>query len=409
MRMVDTEYSAPRELLRTQTLALIVGIVGLVLLLLGAFLPEELLGGTEQFWRSYLMGWTYWTGVALGSLGVLMIQHLSGGVWGATLRRFLEAAALTIPVMGVLFVPLALLGLPYVYEWTDPAFMRESEILSQKTGYLNTPFFLIRMLAYFVIWSVLAVLLHRWSSRLDRTGDYDYASRQARLSGPGMVLYAITMTLFTVDVLLSLDAEFFSTMWGPLVTLSMILAAFALMIVILSFLTVRGPLSQIVSGEHFLDVGKLLLAFTIVWTYLSFSQFLIIYSGNLPTEAQWYVTRLQGGWEWVGLALLVFQFILPFLLLLSRGLKRDPRMLVRVALLAFLMQYVNIIWLTVPNWHRDGFYLSWMDLVAPIAFGGIFLMLFTAILRARPLLPLHVVPRRHPRARTYTEAQHAGQ
>lgn len=402
--MIVTEYTAPAPLRRVQGFALVAGLVGLALLMLGALLPDPL-GGPTQFWRSYFLGWIYWLGVALGSLGILMIQHLSGGVWGATLRRFFEAAALTIPVMGVLFIPLALFGLYDLYEWSHPGFM-VGEILEQKAQYLNEPFFLVRMLIYFVIWTVLAVLLRRWSARLDRTGDIHLVARMTKLSGPGMVIYAITMTLATVDLLLSLDAEFFSTIWGALVTLSMILGAFALMVVLLALFTSRGPLSPVIGSEHFLDVGKLLLAFTIVWTYLTFSQFLIIYSGNLPLEVQWYVTRLEGGWEWVGLALLLFQFILPFLLLLSRGLKESPRMLVYVALLAFLMQYVNLIWLIVPNWHREGFSLSWMDIAAPIGFGGVFFLLFTAALRTGSLLPLYILPRHHPRART--EIHHVG-
>jgi hypothetical protein len=405
--MIETEYTAPRQLVRAGNLALLAGVVGLVLLVLGALLPKPL-GGAEQFWRSYMLGWTFWLGIALGSLGILMIQHLSGGVWGATLRRFLEAAAMTIPLMGLLFVPVAVFGMHAVYEWSHPGFM-VGEVLEQKAAYLNEPFFFVRMVIYFVVWSVLAWLLYRWSREYDRTGDHRLGARLTRLSGPGMVLYAITMTLAMVDLLLSLDAEFYSTIWGGLVTFGMILAAFSMMIVVLALLTVRGPLDAVISGEHFLDVGKLLLAFTIVWTYLSFSQFLIIYSGNLPVEAQWYVTRLQGGWEWVGLALLLFQFALPFLLLLSRGLKRDPRMLVYVAALAFFMQYVYLIWLMAPNWHPDSISLSWMDLAAPVGFGGLFLIFFTGMLNRRPLLPLHVLPRRHPRARTYTEAQHAGQ
>lgn len=401
--MIVTEYTSPAPLRRVQGLALIVGLVGLALLVVGALLPDAL-GGPTQFWRSYFLGWIYWLGVSLGSLGILMIQHLSGGIWGATLRRFLEAAALTTPIMGLLFIPLALFGMYDLYEWSHPGVM-VGELLSQKAVYLNEPFFMARMVAYFVIWTVLVVLLTRWSVRLDRTGDVALMARMTRLSGPGMVIYALTMTLATVDLLLSLDAEFFSTIWGALVTLSMILAAFALMVVILAVVTLRGPLRPVIGGEHFLDVGKLLLAFTIVWTYLTFSQFLIIYSGNLPIEAQWYVTRLQGGWEWVGLLLLLFQFTLPFLLLLSRGLKRSPRMLVNVALLAFLMQYVNLFWLVVPNWHREGIALSWMDLAAPIGFGGVFFLIFAAILRTRPLLPLYVVPQHHPRA--HREIRHA--
>lgn len=398
--MITTEYRAQSGLRRVGAIALIGALVGLLLLTLGALVDDP-----EQFWRSYYIAWLYWTGIALGSLGILMIQHISGGVWGATLRRLLESAALTLPWMGLFFIPVALFGLHSIFEWSHEGFM-VGEILSQKKVYLNVPFFLARMVAYFVIWTALVVLLTRWSRRLDGTGDMRLSGRMRGLSAPGFVVYAITMTLATVDLVLSLDAEFFSTIWGALVTISFILAAFSLMIIVLSLLTDRGPLRTVMSSEHFLDLGKLMLAFTIVWTYFSFSQFIIIWSGNLPQEAVWYTARLSGGWGWMGLALLVFAFIVPFLLLLSRPLKESHRALVIVAGVVAFMQYINLFYLSVPSWHRGELHISWMDFVAPIGFGGVWLVVFSAMLRGRPILPLYVLPERHPRDRR--ELTHVG-
>jgi len=398
--MIVTEYRAQDGLRRVGAMALVGALIGLALLTLGS-----VVGDPEQFWRSYYIAWLYWTGICLGSLGLLMIQHVSGGIWGATLRRMLESAALTLPWMGLFFIPIALFGMFHVFEWSHEGFM-VGEVLGQKANYLNVPFFLGRMVAYFVIWTVLVLFLTRWSRRLDSTGDMRFRGKMLGLSAPGLLIYAVTMTLATVDLVLSLDAEFYSTIWGALVTFSFILAAFSLMIVVLSLLTDRGPLRQVMSTEHFLDLGTLMLAFTILWTYFSFSQFIIIWSGNLPLEAVWYAVRLEGGWGWMGLALLLFAFSLPFLLLLSRPLKESYRSLVVVAAIVAFMQYVNLFYLSVPSWHRDGLHISWMDLAAPIGFGGVWLLIFSAMLRGRPLLPLYVLPERHPR--DHRELNHGG-
>ncbi|MDQ3328459.1 MAG: hypothetical protein M3506_08060 [Chloroflexota bacterium] len=389
--MIVTEYRAQEGLRRVGVMALVGALIGLVLLTLGA-----LVGNPEQFWRSYYIAWLYWTGICLGSLGLLMIQHVSGGIWGATLRRMLESAALTLPWMALFFVPVALFGMHHVFEWSHEGFM-VGDVLEQKANYLNVPFFLGRMAAYFIIWTVLVLFLTRWSRRLDSTGDMRFRGKMLGLSAPGLLIYAVTMTLATVDMVLSLDAEFYSTIWGALVTFSFILAAFSLMIVVLSLLTDSGPLRHVMSTEHFLDLGTLMLAFTILWTYFSFSQFIIIWSGNLPQEAVWYTVRLESGWGWIGLALLLFAFSLPFLLLLSRPLKENYRSLVVVAAIVAFMQYVNLYYLSVPSWHRDGLHISWMDFAAPIGFGGVWLLIFSALLRGRPLLPLYVLPERHPR------------
>lgn len=400
MSMIVTEYTLPRSVRRSIPTALVVGLAAAALLVVGTLI------NSHQFFRSYLVGWLFWTGIAVGSLAILMIQHLSGGVWGATLRRLLEAAVWTIPIMGVLFLPILLFGMEDVYPWSRPEVVRESEILRMKDAYLNDGFFALRVFLYFAIWTFLGYTLINLSSRLDRTGDLRYRRRFSVLSGPGMVLFAITITLAGVDFIMSIEPEWFSTMFGPLVAIAMIISAHAFAIVVLALLTDRGPLRGVVTAEHFLDVGKLLLAFVILWTYINFSQFLIIYSGNLPLEAVYYDHRLKGGWEYLGLALLGLQFVLPFLLLLSRGLKEAPRTLMLIAGLVLVMQLANIVWLTIPSFRPRDFGLNWMDFVAPIAFGGVWLAMFLWRLSQRPILPLHVLPERHPRRRE--EILHAG-
>lgn len=397
--LIETEYAAPTGLRQVQRLALVIGILGAVLMALG-WLTDG-----EQFFRSYLFGYMFWTMVSVGCLGILMIQHLSGGVWGATLRRFLEAGAFLIPVMGILSLPLILFGMSDVYPWTHPEVVAESEVVAAKAAYLDVNFFRIRIVIYFVVWTLLALLLNNWSRAHDRSGDPRLRSRLTGISGPGMIVFAITVTLAAVDLVMSLEPEWFSTIYGGLIGIAMIISAFSLMIILLYLIAVRGPLRTVLSEEHFHDLGKLLLAFTILWTYIHFSQFLISYAGNLPVEAGYYNRRLHGGWEYVGLALLLFQFILPFLLLLSRYVTRSGRALARVAGLVFTMQVVNLFWVMMPAFREGKFGIHWMDIVAPLAVGGIWLALFIFRLNTRPLLPLHVLPLRHPRQ--HTELEHA--
>lgn len=398
--MIDTAYTAPAGLRRARLLSLVVGAVAAVLLILGLILDPH------QFTRSYLPAWLYWAGISIGCLALVMMQHLSGGVWGATLRRFLEAGAYLLPGMLVLFVPVAL-RLKDVYPWTHPEVIESNEVLKDKAQfYLTEPAFLVRILIYFVIWSILALLLNRWSGEYDRTADGRLRDRLTRLSGPGMVLFAVTITLASVDLLMSLQPTWYSTIFGVIIAVGMMLSAFAFMIVVLSLLTMRGPLRGVLSGEHFLDLGKLLLAFVIFWTYASFVQFLIIWSGNLPLEIVWYVYRLRGGWQWVGVTLALMQFVLPFFLLLSRGLKSNPRTLILIAGIIVVSQVVNMFWLVVPAFYRSHLTVHWMDPVALIAVGGLWIAAFLWRLGDRPLLPLHVLPLRHPRL--HTELEHVG-
>lgn len=399
--MIDADLRADSLLRRAQVIALIVGVVGVLALVLGAVLDPS------QFFRSYLLGWTYWLGLSLGCLGVLMLQHLSGGIWGKTIRRFLEAGAANVPLMAVLFVPLAF-GLHALYPWTNHDLVQASELLHQKQVYLNVPFFLVRIALYFVVWFVLQMLLRRYSRRVDATASAHALGRLTSVSAAGMILYFLTVTLASVDLIMSLEPEWYSSIFGALVGAGMFLSAFALCIILLTWLTVRGPLGQVLSAEHFHDLGKLLLAFVIFWTYLAFSQFLIIWAGNLPTEISWYVRRLGGGWQWIGLALIVFQFALPFLLLLSRDLKRVARSLVIVAGIVVAAQMGNMTWLIVPSFYGSGFRLHWMDIAAPIAVGGLWLALMLRTLSRSPLLPLNILPVHHPRApHVTTELEHA--
>ena len=390
-RVQNLTYAAPREIGRYQQRALIVGAVFMLLLVAGAFLPT-FGGGVDQFFRSYLVGYVFWTGVTVGCLGLLMLQHLTGGAWGFAIRRVLEAGTRVLPLMLLLFLPIAIFGLTHLYEWMHINEVTEEplkRILTAKKPYLNPMFFLIRAALYFAIWMGLMFLLNKWSAEQDRTAERQYSRKMQKLSGPGIILFVLTVTFASVDWVMSLNAEWFSTIYGLLYVAGWVLSAFALVIAVMVYLATRKPLEGLIKAPHFHDLGKLLLAFVMLWAYFAFSQFLIIWSGNIPEETKWYLHRLRGGWGWVGIGLVILHFALPFVLLLSRDLKRNARRLATIAGLIFLMRIVDVFWLVAPEFNRAHFKFSWMDIVAPVAFGGLWLAFFSWQLSLRPLLPFN--------------------
>lgn len=343
-----------------------------------------------QFFRSYLVGFLLVLGVSLGSLAIQMLHHLTGGGWGLVIRRILEAAARTLPFVAILFVPV-LVGMPHLFSWARPE-AASDPILVAKRPYLNVPFFVVRAAVYFVIWSALAWTLSRWSAEQDRAAAPQTEAEVRRfrlLSAPGLLAYGLTITFASVDWVMSLDPHWFSTMFGVLTIGGQGLSGLAFVIAVLSVLSRRPPMAASVSAAHFHDLGKLLLAFVMLWAYFSFSQFLIIWSGNLPEEIPWYLHRLQGGWGAVAVLLLLGHFALPFLLLLSRDIKRRPRLLARLAIGLIVVRAVDLFWLVAPNFHEEGFHLHWLDVAAPLGLGAAWFALFLAQLRQRPLLPVN--------------------
>jgi len=378
--MTESSYQPPDALARVRTIALVVGVAAFALCAVGY------LSSHEQFFKSYLLAYVFWIGIALGSLSLTMVHHLSGGAWGVVIRRPLEAATRTLPFMAILFLPIAF-GLRGLYLWADPAAVAKDAILQYKAPYLNVTFFLVRAVIYFVIWSALAFLLSKWSLEQER-GDRGQSLLMQRLSGGGLVLYAITILFMSVDWIMSLDPHWFSTIYGILFMGGQGLSALAFTIAVVVLLSRTEPLSRVIAPAHLHDLGKLLLAFVMLWAYFSFSQFLIIWSANLPEEIPWYLKRWGGGWQWVGLALIFGHFALPFVLLLSRDLKRNGRTLIGVAVTVVAMRLVDLFWQIGPMHGADHFGLHWMDLAVPVALGGIWVAIFLWQLQSRALLPL---------------------
>jgi hypothetical protein len=369
------------ELARHQRTLLTVGAGGLALAAVGgAFNPT-------QFFQSYLTGYMFCLGATLGCLALGMVHQLSGGAWGVVLRRPIGAASRVLPIMTLLFLPIVL-GMGRLYPWTHADLVAGDEILRHKHAYLNTPFFLVRAALYFLVWNAIAYFLNAWSLEQDRTGEAQLSRRMQRLSAAGLLGYGLTITFASFDWLMSLDPHWFSTIYGVLIIGGQGLTAIAFLIVVIAWLGRREPLDQLIVPSHFHDAGNLMLAFVMLWAYFAFSQYLIIWAGDLPHEIAWYQSRLQTGWRTIGVVLIVAHFAVPFLVLLSRRVKRTSAILEKVAAGILIGRLVDLFWLIAPEFHRSGLSVSWLDVLLPFSLSALWLGCFVWQLRGRAILPV---------------------
>jgi len=367
-----------------QRTSLLVGICGVLLLIVGFLLDRD------QALRSYLFAYLYWIGMGLGSMGILLLHHTVGGKWGMVIRRMCEAGSRTLPYMAILLIPI-LLSIPILYPWAQPEAVRDANIQA-KAGYLNVPFFLVRVVIYFLIWTFYSWRLSKWSALQDETTDRTRAeiliSKMRAVSAPGLVVFVFITSFAFIDWVMSLEPHWFSTIYGLMFLVGQVLETFAFLIALLIVLSEWSPLKDYVTVQHLHDLGNMMFAFMVLWAYLSFSQFLIIWAGNLPDETPWYLRRLQGGWEWVALALVVFHFATPFVLLLMRKTKRHAGRLIKVCLLMIVIRMVDVYWVVEPAFYRQQIRIHWLDFVTPVAIGGLWLSLFFWQLKSRPLVPM---------------------
>ena len=391
---------SPPEWDRVQRRVLIAAGAGFLVCLVGLLLDRG------QFFRSYLVAFLFVLGLSLGGLAIVMLQHLTGGAWGLVIRRVLESAMRTLPLVALLFVPVAI-GVPWLYEWAQPdwaeAYRAEhgsQHLAFDKTDYLRPGFFCVRAVIYFAIWLGMVLIHTRWSRRQDRTADPHLPGVFRSFSAPGLIVYALTITLASIDWVMSLQPDWYSTIYSALFAVGQVLNSLAFAIAALVLLATQPPLKAVVAPKHLRDLGNLMLAFTMLWAYMAFSQFLLIWSANLTEEIPFYLRRAQGGWEYVAGSLAFFGFVVPFLLLLSRDVKRNPRFLAMVAGLVMLMRFVDLFWQVTPavltpalreqkhavadlDWRW-----LWLDAAALIAVGGAWLAWFLGQLKRMPLLPV---------------------
>jgi hypothetical protein len=378
-----------------------IGVLALAACAVGAYFDPP------QFFRAYLTAYLFFLGIAHGCLAILMLYHLTGGAWGFLIRRILEAGMGTMPLLAILFAPLAW-GIGHIYPWANPELAASIKDIRDKQLYLNAGFFWVRAVIYFVLWVGLAWLLSSWSREQDRTGDPGATAKMVGLSAPGLIIYGVTITFASVDWVMSLQPGFRSTIFGPWFATGEILAGMACTLIVLGWIlgprreldplspheeavrTPDTPLADLVSVEALNDLGNLLFTFLIIWAYMTFFQFMLTWIADLPYDVSWYTPRGQGGWQYVAWAVFVLQFSVPFFLLLMRPIKRNPRTLGATAALILGMHLVFTYYQLMPSFvQATTLAQHWMDFLTPLGLGGLWVPYFLWQLTRAPLLPAH--------------------
>jgi hypothetical protein len=341
----------------------------------------------KQFFFSWLVSFLFFTSLALGGLFFVLIQYAAQGGWGVVLRRIGETIFSTIPVMAVLFLPL-LFGLHDLYEWSHADAVEHDPLLRWKAPYLNVPFFLIRAALFFGIWSFIAILYY-WGSRgQDVSGDPRVSARLRRFAGPAIIVLALTQTFAAIDWIMSLTPHWYSTMFGVYFFAGSWVGFIALLSVVVVAMRGAGLLDTVISPEHLQDIGKFLFAFTAFWAYISFSQFFLIWYGNLPEETIWFKARMEGSWMTVSLFLMAGHFGVPFFYLMGRAVKRRGWTLALGGAWLLAMHFLDLYWQVMPTLHPEGLRPSLLDVAALMAVGGCFVSAASWLMRRQALVPL---------------------
>jgi len=379
---IDTNTYMLSDVDQRASRALIAGVVGVVLSALGLFL------NAERFYFAWLTGISFWVTIAAGALFFVMLHHIVSAKWSVVVRRITENLTGTIPVLAILFVPV-LFGIHSLYHWSHADVVAQDAVLQHKSAYLNQTFFIIRTIIYFSIWGVLAWRLLKVSGDQDKGHSESITARMKRISAPGIVLFAFTLTFAGFDWLMSLEAHWYSTIFGVYVFSGGLLAALAVLTLVALTLRENGILADTITEEHYHDLGKLMFGFTIFWAYIAFSQLLLIWYGNIPEETLWYKHRWDvTGWQIISIVLLFGHFVIPFLALITRAAKRNFKVLKLVAIWLLIMHFVDLYWIVLPVFSPE-LSVSWMDVTAVVGIGGIFLWYFWRQMASRPVIPVN--------------------
>lgn len=365
-----------------QWVSLGVGIIALAGCVYGGYFDRG------QFFRAYLAAYLFYLGIALGSMVLLMVYYLTGGSWGFIIRRILEAGMRTLPLVAIMFIPIAF-GIKHIYPWASQELVAQSEKLQYQQFYLSPGYFWIRASIYFIVWLVMAGLFSSWSKRQERTGDEQLDWNNLNFSGYGAVVYGISIHFAAIDWAMSLEPVFHSTIWGPLFAVGQIVSAFAFAITVLAIVVHRKELAEVASTEVLNDLGSLLFTFIVLWAYLAWFQFMLVWIANMYVDVIWYSPRVAMGWIYVIWAVFIFHFVVPFFLLLLRTVKRNSKMLGCVAGLVLFMQLVFMYYQVMPNFNANTLSEHWMDFLTPVGLGGIWLAFFMWQLQKHPMLPVY--------------------
>ena len=358
-----------------------IGAAGLIASGVGYFFDHE------QFLFSYLVSFVFFTTIALASLVLVMIHHITNSSWGVALRRLPETFSSNLWIWAIFILPV-LLGLHTLYHWTHTEYVAADPILAGKTPYLNEPFFIIRQVVYFAVWGFLGYRLHRISVDMDGSGDLGLVARFKKLSAPGILIFALTVAFAGFDWLMSLDPHWFSTMFGVYFFAMSFQALFPVLILLILWMRRNGILANTLTSGHVFDLSALFFGFTVFYAYIAFSQFLLIYYANIPEETLWFYHRMEGSWSTLTYALLIFRFIVPFVLLLNRDSKRRIPILAGVSVLVLVMHFLELHWIAMPMLSHHGVHFSWLDVTTFLGLGGMFFGLFFHKLGRHDLVPI---------------------
>ena len=376
--MTPTDTLRPR-MDRAQQRALLVGILALAVSITG------LVRNANHFWQSYLFGYVFWSGIALGCLGIFLLHNVAGGNWGVAIRRLVESGVQTLPLIAILVIPI-LFSLRNLYTWTSPEVIARDFAVGHKHGYMNVPFFIARTVIYFALWLFFGFKILGMANEHDRTGNPALFKRIKGLSAPALLIFMLTTTYAFIDWIMSLEPNWYSTIYPWMFTVGQMLLTFAFLIALLVLLSKYEPLASFLKTQHYHDLGNLMLCFTMLWAYTSLAQFLIIWSENLPDEIPWYIRRFSGGWGYIGVGIGLFHFCVPFFLLLMRFLKKNPKYLRMIAIWMIVIRIVDVFWIVEPAFRQRGLEIYWTDITAWLGIGGLWLAFYIRHLKARPLL-----------------------
>jgi hypothetical protein len=382
LRPTDGGPSRVTGIASAQMPAIVIGVIGIIGSAAGFVM------NAPEFFRAWLPAFIFWFLIAAGALAVLMLQYVTGGEWGLLIRRPLGAAARTIPLFLLFGLPVAF-GLKHIYIWADEAIVHGDPLLEQKQLWLNPTGWIIRALVYFGLLSLWA-----WRIRILSLKFYEGRSpyvelKRRKWSAAGLLMVVMVLTFSGIDWVMSLEPKWYSSMFGIAFTVGAGLSAFAFVTFFLTLLSDNPAMKGILKPNLFRDLGNLMLAFTMLWAYTNFSQFLLIWYGNIKEETPYYLQRTHGGWGVLAIALIVFHFFLPFTMLLMRRIKDRPGTIAIVTVIILLMRFVDVYWLVVPAHHPDHFYFSWMTLAAFLGIGGLWLAAFIWQLKGQTIIPIH--------------------
>ncbi|MCB9568090.1 MAG: quinol:cytochrome C oxidoreductase [Myxococcales bacterium] len=397
-----TEVSKDQVWLKSSSLWAKLPIIGVILAAAGLGGAFSMMGADPQhFWYSYLTALATFIAFGLGGLFFVIIQHVTRAGWSIVVRRLAENVMITLPALALCALPVVFMGSHELYEWTHLEVVQNDPMLSSKASYLNEGFFTTRMLTYFGIWTLLSVLFYGWSTSQDNaTGEaIDKKSHAMRwLSAPAVLLFALSMTFFAFDALMSLDPHWFSTMFGVYYFAGIAVSAHAMLALLSVALRNSGYLKGVVTEEHNHDLGKLMFGFTVFFAYIGFSQYFLIWYANIPEETRWFAYRIADDFLPLTTLLAIGRFPLPFYFLLPRAIKRSSTTLILAAIWILFMEIVDMFWLVQPvlahhhakesGEHHMTMHIGAVDLLTIIGIGGVFLAVFGWALKRRALVPV---------------------